>query len=89
MASTLPDELIKLFEGEAISSASATPWDSIKLQHDTIKDSRTHFVRSVGRRAIEEHGYVITGLREHDDYLEVWFDEISLDVSASDESWVQ
>lgn len=74
----LPDEIRELFEDNpSIDHVRATGSDSLKLygKSENLANVGVEFTRSVGQDAFN-YGYVITGVREHSDHVEVWFDNM-------------
>jgi len=81
----LPDRIVELFEEEAPDNVEVRtgPLESKSLQlYEPDSDYYgIEFTRILGKRCIEETGYAVTGVRDHDSYIEVWFDPID-DVDA-------
>ena len=75
----LPDRVVELFEREAPGSVKVRtgPLDSESLQlHSDDDHYPIEFTRPLGAKVIDQTGYAITGVREHDSYIELWFDPI-------------
>lgn len=77
---TLPDRVVELFEEEAPNGVTVRtgPLDSESLQlHAPDSDYYPiEFTRPLGKKVIEQTGYAVTGIRDHDSYIEIWFDPI-------------
>lgn len=80
----LPNEVVNIFNEQCEINVRRTANDSLELHpaHDEGTVG-AEFVRAVGLRVVEETGYVISGVRDHDaGYIEIWLDELPPSVGA-------
>jgi len=63
-------------DNAAIRTVRRTPNDSLKLFPTDEGAVGVEWIRDTGERILDA-GYAVTGLRQHSDHIEVWFDEVS------------
>jgi hypothetical protein len=77
----LPDRVVELFEEEAPGNVEVRTGTleskSLQLYSKDTAYYPIEFTRPLGAKVIEQTGYAITGIRDHDSYIEVWFDPVS------------
>lgn len=73
----LPDEVLAVFEqNTSADDIRRTRSDSIELYSGDFEIVGTEFTRQVGKELLDR-GYIISGVREYNEHIEVWVDDMS------------